>query len=209
MTTQEPSLKINNHGLLRSYERTGMHPNDILALIKAKKTISLGKNAEYEYLLFHSFFDQEGRIAVIDVQSQILCTVWFPWYSLDKGIRRPNDVTLREVRKLAYEFIAEHNLVHGVSTVRIIVMTRKARKLNFHKEYESDLIPIPRLETRDLLSACKFLREHLLPIQTEIEKALPGQQIETVWYRLHFVRTARTHYFETSASRIRKILSQP
>lgn len=94
----ESTLQLTKHAVIRTYERTALHPSDILALLGFDGGVCLGSYDNFRYWCFYSLFDRDCKIAVVTADGEKLISIWQGDFMLPRGVRNPTDTDRTEAK---------------------------------------------------------------------------------------------------------------
>jgi hypothetical protein len=162
-------MDVTIHALERIIERTRMTPKDVLAVIQAGASVSLGVVDKREFFLFWSPFDQDHKIAILGNDNKKLITVWETHFRLPKQTKKITSGRKRQSRDKFYEFMKKRVIKKETSCPQTLVVLIEVLE-GYRKIFTHDMGPIsfPKAPTRN--GTIRLLREPLTVIVDTLEQ---------------------------------------
>ena len=98
-------MELSNHGLERIYDRTKLHPDDVLSIVSAEAAVDLGVADGQRYFLFYSQPNKSTKIALVSEDRRRLISIWEKDYNLPTGVKKVTWQRERDAQTLLQAFL--------------------------------------------------------------------------------------------------------
>jgi hypothetical protein len=162
-------MDVTIHALERIIERTRMTPKDVLAIIQAGASVSLGMVDKHEFFLFWSPFDNKHKIAILGNDNKKLITVWETHFRLPKQTKKITSGRKRLSRNKFQEFMKQRVIKKETvcpQTLDVLIEVLQGHKKIF--AHNVGLFSFPKAPSRN--GTIRLLREPLTVIVDTLEQ---------------------------------------